>query len=70
MFPLNDYILVETQRMRREEMVYAATIERALRLARPTHTNWLDLGLAAIGRVMVDFGRRLESRGAMRLHSA
>ncbi|MFO7632600.1 MAG: hypothetical protein R6W76_08680 [Caldilinea sp.] len=70
MFPHNDYILVETQRMHREDMLHAATVERTLRLARPTHTNWLDLGLAAIGRVMVDFGRRLESRGAVGLHSA
>lgn len=70
MFPHNEYILVETQRMRRDEMMETAATERSLRCMQSAHTTWLDQGLATIGRVMVQFGQRLESRGVVQLRSA
>lgn len=68
MFPHNEYILAENQRMRRQEMLQEATVERMLRQRRAS-VSLIDAGLAAIGRMMVQAGRRLEQRGAMELHS-
>ncbi len=68
MFPHNEYVLVENQRMRRQEMLQEAAVERMLRQS-PVSVSLLNVGLAAIGRMMVQAGRRLEQRGAMELHS-
>ncbi|MFN3331430.1 MAG: hypothetical protein ACK47M_02810 [Caldilinea sp.] len=68
MFPHNEYVLVENQRMRRQEMLQEAAVERMLRQS-SVSVSLLDVGLAAIGRMMVQAGRRLEQRGAMELHS-
>lgn len=68
MFPHNEYILVENQRMRRQEMLQEAAVERMLRHS-PANTSLLDTSLAAIGRMMVQAGRRLEQRSAMEFRS-
>lgn len=62
MLPPNDYILVETQRMHRQELMNYATQARLLRQLRPMTPTWLDRGLALLGRVLVRCGRRLEMR--------
>ncbi|GIK73696.1 MAG: hypothetical protein BroJett021_26840 [Chloroflexota bacterium] len=69
MFPHNEYVLVENQRMRQQEMLQEATVERILRQRQAASVSPLDAGLAAIGRMMVQAGRRLEQRGDMELHS-
>jgi len=68
MFPHNEYVLAENQRMRRQEMMHEAATERMLR-RHLAGVSWLDAGLAAVGRVMVQAGRRLERRGALELRS-
>ncbi len=70
MFPHNEYVLVETQRMYRDEMIKAAATERFLRSTQIARTTWLDQGLATVGRAMVYFGRRLEGRTIVELRSA
>ena len=69
MFPHNEYVLNEDQRMRRQEMMREAAMERMLR-QRSTDVSWFDVGLAAVGRLMVQAGRRLERRSALTLRSA
>lgn len=58
----NDYVLIETQRMHRRELLEHARQMRLLRQQRPVTPNWLDRGLALFGRVLVGCGRRLEMR--------
>ena len=68
MFPHNEYVLVENQRMRRQEMLREAAVERMLRRG-AVDVSLLDAGLAAVGRLMVQIGQRLERRGALELRS-
>lgn len=68
MFPQNEYVLTENQRMRRQEMLHEAEVERMLRRA-PMGVSWFDVGLAAVGRLMVQAGQRLEQRSALALRS-
>ena len=62
MLPPNEYILIETQRMRRSELMNDAAQTRLARQLRPPAPAWLDRGLALFGRVLVRCGRRLELR--------
>ncbi len=68
MFPHNEYVLAENQRMHRQELLHEAAVERMLRRS-SVDVSWLDTGLAAVGRLMVQAGRRLERRGALELRS-
>ncbi len=63
MFPHNDYILTETQRLQRAEMMQAAANERLAHAVTPQQATLLDRGLCAAGRLMVRLGRQLERRG-------
>lgn len=58
----NEYVLTETQRTHRQELLDYATQMRQLRLQRPATPGWLDRGLAQFGRLLVRCGRRLEMR--------
>lgn len=62
MLPLNEDVLLETQRLHRQEMLEHARQARLLRQLPPKTPNWLDRGLALFGRVLVRCGRRLEMR--------
>ena len=62
MLPPNEYILTETQRMRRQELMPDAAQTRLAHQLRPLTSTWLDRGLARFGRVLVRCGRRLELR--------
>jgi|APTNR8051073442_1049403.scaffolds.fasta_scaffold310230_1 hypothetical protein len=70
MFPNNEYVLDETLRMHREEMMQAAAAERTLRMVQPARAPWLDQALATVGRVLVQLGQRLERRGVAALRVA
>ena len=63
MFPHNDYILTETQRLQRAEMMQAAANERLAHALTPQRANLFDRGLCSAGRLMVRLGRQLERRG-------
>lgn len=63
MFPHNDYVLTETQRLQRAEMMQAAANERLAHTVSPRRANLLDRGLCSAGRLMVRLGRQLERRG-------
>lgn len=68
MWPHNEYILVETQRSHRAELLRAAA-DAALAHKAATHApSLLDQGLAAVGRLLVRCGRRLEMRVSVGLN--
>lgn len=70
MLPHNEYLLDETQRLHRAELMHAAAYARLVRLAGAPHPGWLDQRLAAVGRALVRLGRRLEMRVAIGLDGA
>lgn len=63
MFPHNDYVLTETQRLQRAEMMQAAANERLAHAITPRGASLVDRALCCTGRVMVRLGRQLERRG-------
>ena len=63
MFPHNDYILTETQRVQRAEMMQAAANDRLAHAFRPHRVSLVDRGLCCAGRLMVRLGSPLERRG-------
>ena len=65
MLPPNEYVLVETQRTHRQELLSAAQRERVASELRPLRPPLGDRCLACVGRVMVRIGRRLEARVAV-----
>lgn len=63
----NEYVLIETQRIHRQELMHDAAQARLVRQLRPAVPTWLDRGLALVGRVLVRCGRRLEMRAPLGL---
>ena len=63
MFPHNDYVLTETQRLQRAEMMQAAANDRLANAFLPRRVSLVDRGLCCAWRLMVCLGRQLERRG-------
>ncbi|HHY57194.1 MAG TPA: hypothetical protein GYA08_17365 [Chloroflexi bacterium] len=66
----NEYVLNETQRLHRQELMSHAAHARLLQQLRPAEPSWLDWGLAWFGRVLVRCGQRLAMRAPIGLNGA
>ena len=62
MLPHNEYVLDETQRMHRNELLQEVAQARLFRLVCAPQPGWIDSGLAFLGRALVRLGRWLELR--------
>lgn len=70
MLPPNEYVLIEAQRMHRQELMNYAAQARLAHHFRTLSPTWFDRGAAFFGRVLVRCGRRLEMRASIGLNGA